>query len=39
MTLNKKLINIKHVAQVDSYNFGINYVNIWNSLGILNFKI
>jgi hypothetical protein len=37
-TSNKKLINIKHLDQIDHYNFGINYVNILGRLGILNFK-
>jgi len=38
MTLNKKLVNIKHVDPVSYKNFGINYVNIWDHLGIQNFK-
>ena len=38
MASNKKHVNSKHVAQVGHYNFDINYVNIWNCLGILNFE-
>ena len=38
MTLNQKLVNIKHVDWVSHQNFGINYVNILDRLGILNFK-
>jgi hypothetical protein len=30
----KKLVNSKHIAQVSHCNFGINYVNIQDRLGI-----